>query len=116
MPGRAVRGGGAERVIESARQQWADGAARLREEAVDAERYRQLCDLVDAVVAELRRRVGQRYTVAELARAHAASDDWVRELVLDATGPRARVSVRDAALVQDAAFAAYARGARDWRP
>lgn len=117
MPGRALRGGRAARpMIDSARHQWADAAARLRDEASDGERYRQLCELADSVVAELRRRVGQRYTVGELARAHAAADDWVRELVVDAVGPESRVTVRDAALVQDAAFAIYARGALDWRP
>jgi hypothetical protein len=103
-------------VLESARHQWEDGARRLAAEAGDLARYRQLCDLVDAVIGELRRRVGQHYSLEELAGAHAAADEWVREVVLEAAPPKAHVGIRDSALVQDAAFHAYARGAGDYRP
>jgi hypothetical protein len=103
-------------VLESARQQWEEGSRRLGAEASDPVRYGQLCDLVDAVVATLRRRVGQRFTLSELASVHVGADDWVRELVADAIPEKPRVGVRDAALVADAAFAVYARGATDWAP
>jgi hypothetical protein len=103
-------------VIDSARNQWEEGRRRLMGEVADPVRYRQLCDLVDAVVDELRRRVGQSFTLLELARAHAGAEDWVREVVRDATPPKARVGIRDVALVQDAAFHAYSRGAGDYRP
>jgi hypothetical protein len=79
-------------------------------------RHGQLCDLVDAVVAALRRRVGQRFTLSDLVSVHGAADDWVRELVRDAIPEKPRVGIRDAALVEDAAFAVYARGATDWEP
>jgi hypothetical protein len=36
--------------------------------------------------------------------------------VVRATPPKSRAGLRDAALVQDAAFADYARGASDYRP
>jgi hypothetical protein len=103
-------------MLESARYQWEDGARRLAAEAGDEVRYRQLCDLVDAVVGVLRRRVGQHFSLAELAGAYGGADEWVREVVLGATPPKARVGVGDVALVQDAAFRAYARGAGDYRP
>ena len=45
-------------MLASARQQWEDGSRRLAGETGDPVRYRQLWDLVDAVVDELRRRVG----------------------------------------------------------
>ena len=40
----------------------------------------------------------------------------MRDVVVRSTPARARAGVRDAALVQDAAFAQYARGASDYRP
>jgi len=103
-------------VLESARHHWEDGARRLAAEAGDPVRYVQLCDLVELVCAELRRRIGQHFTLAELAAAHAGAEDWVRDVVREAASPAARVGIRDTALVADAAFHAYARGAGDYHP
>lgn len=103
-------------MLESARHQWEEGNRRLGAEARDPVRYGQLCDLVDAVVAALRRRVGQHFTLSELVSVHGGADDWVRELVRDAIPEKPHVGIRDAALVEDAAFAVYARGATDWEP
>ncbi len=102
-------------AVQSARQQWDDGARRLARESRDAARYRQLCDLTDAVVAELRRRVGQHYSLADLALAHRDADAWVPAVILN-EAPRAHAGLRDASLVQDAAFHTFARGAGDYRP
>jgi hypothetical protein len=104
------------RSVASARYQWEDGSRRLAAEATDAERHRQLLDLVDAVGAELRRRVGQRFSLEDLAAVHAVAEDWVREVVRETAPPRGRAGIRDVSLVQDAAFHAYARGAVDYRP
>jgi hypothetical protein len=118
VPGRPLRPG--ERrgalVLSTARHQWDEGARRLAAEQASGARYRQLAELVDAVLDELRRRVGQTYTLTELAGAYERAEDWVREVVVDSTPPRATVGVRDTALVQDAAFGSYARGATDYRP
>lgn len=103
-------------MLESARQQWEEASRRLGAESRDPVRYGQLCDLVDAVLVGLRRRVGQRFTVSELVSVHGAADDWVREIVRDAIPSKPRVGLRDAALVEDAAFAVFARGATDWEP
>ena len=127
VPGRTVRPGGIRAVtIESVRPQWEDGVRRIDATAADAPRYRELTALVDSVVDELRRRVGQTFTLAELASAYEGADDWVRDVVAreaaqEPAEPRARgearrAGVRDTALVQDAAFASYARGASDYRP
>jgi hypothetical protein len=103
-------------MLASARQQWDEGRRRLDAEGEGTARSRHLAVLVDAVLAELRRRVGQTFTLAELASAYEGSEEWVREVVVGATTPRSRAGIRDAALVQDAAFALYARGASDYRP
>jgi hypothetical protein len=103
-------------MLENARYQWDEGRRRLESEGEDTARSRHLFFLVEAVVDELRRRVGQTFTLADLAAVYQGSEDWVREVVAEATPAKARAGVRDAALVGDAAFAAYARGALDYRP
>jgi hypothetical protein len=103
-------------VIDSARQQWEDGRRRLDAEIGDPTRYRQLYGLVDAMLAELRRLLGQRFTLAELAALHAGAEDWARVLVEDVMPPEPRVGIRDVPIVVDAAFHAYARGAIDYSP
>lgn len=114
-------------MLETARYQWEEGTRRLAATRADAARYRELAALVDAVSDELRRRVGQTFTLAELATAYEGAEDWVRDVIVRATTPAvadARAesgggespSVRDTALVQDAAFGLFARGATDYRP
>ena len=101
--------------VELARQQWNDGQRRVDEtRRADARRYVRLAEQVDVVVAELRARVGQTFTLAELADAYEGADRWVRDL-LDEADPEA-APVGEAGTVADAAFAAYARGAADYRP
>lgn len=103
-------------MLDAARHQWDEGRRRLQDAGEDTARSRHLLLLVDAVVAELRKRVGQTYSLADLARAYSGSEDWVRDVVVRATPPKSRAGVRDTTLVQDAAFADYARGATDYSP
>lgn len=103
-------------MIDSARQLWDDAARRLAAEG-DPTRERQLWALVDAILDELRRRLGQRFTLAELAALHGrAAEDWARELLAESMPPEPRVGPADLTLVLDAAFHLYARGASDYRP
>jgi hypothetical protein len=103
-------------MLQAARHQWDEGLRRLDAEGEDTARSRHLWILIEEVVAELRRRVGQTFTLAELADAYEGSEDWVRDIVVRATPAKARAGLKDSALVQDAAFARYARGATDYRP
>ena len=100
--------------LELARQQWRDGHRRLEEARGDRERYHRLVESADRVVDALRRRLGQSFTLDELAAAYGAADDWVLELLEDAD-PEGRVPL-EPGTVADAAFHAYARGAVDYRP
>ena len=102
--------------LPSARHQWDEGKRRLAGEGEDTARSRHLDLLVDAVVDELRRRIGQTYTLGELAGAYEGADDWVRDIIVTSLPPRPRAGVRDAAVIQDAAFARYAPGALDYSP
>jgi hypothetical protein len=100
--------------LELARQHWQDGNRRVEAARGDRARYQRLVGEIELVVAHLRKRVGQRFTLDELARAYDGADDWVREL-LDEADPEGPVP-SEPGTVGDAAFHVYARGAADYRP
>jgi DNA-directed RNA polymerase specialized sigma subunit len=100
--------------VELARHQWEDGNRRVESARGDRRRFQQLHAEIDRVTNELRKRVGQSFTLAELADEYARADDWVRD-VLDEADPEAP-PVREAGVVVDAAFHRYARGAVDYQP
>ena len=97
-----------------ARQEWEEGSRRLEAAREDRRRYRQLLELLELVLDELRKRVGQTYTLGELVGAYAESERWGREVL------EYRAAVpgwpRDLTLVLAAAFDAYQRGAIDYEP
>ena len=100
--------------LELARQQWADGNRRVEQTRGDRARHGRLLGEVDAVSRVLRQRLGQTFTLQELADAYAGADRWAREALddVDADGRPAL----DAASATDAAFHLYARGALDYAP
>jgi hypothetical protein len=101
--------------IESARRDWEDGYRRLvaaaGREPLQADRLHGQLDLV---TDELRRRVGSTFTIADLARAYPDSERWMR-VVVEEAGARPGWA-RSLAMVGDAAFHLYARGAVDYTP
>jgi hypothetical protein len=97
-------------AVENARHQWEEGYRRLREHASDPSVYQRLLAQVDVVLDELNRRVGQTFTLAELARAYRDADRWLLEVLPPGAG------AIQVGLVEDAAFHLYARGAVDYRP
>ncbi len=100
--------------LDVARQQWEDGNRRVEAARSAPRRYAQLVSDVELVVARLRQRVGQNFSLAELAAAYDGADEWVREL-LDEAEPD-QPPPHEPGTVTDAAFHAYARGATDYRP
>lgn len=100
--------------LELARQQWADGNRRVEQARGDRARHGRLLTEVDAVSRVLRQRLGQTFTLQELADAYAGADRWARE-ALDDVDPDGRPAL-DAASATDAAFHLYARGALDYAP
>ena len=100
--------------VESARQEWQDGHARLEAHARDPVRYARLLAQVEVLTEELRRRVGQTFTLAELADIYPDAERWSRQTVTEhaaESGPP-----NDLAIVEGAAFHLYARGATDFTP
>lgn len=100
--------------VELARHQWEDGRRRIEEARSDRSRYVVLQQQVDVVVDALRKRVGQVFTLNELADAYDGADEWARTLLADAD-PEAPPTP-EAGTVADAAFHQYARGASDYAP
>jgi hypothetical protein len=100
--------------LETARHEWQSAADRVEAARDDPRRYARLLEQVEIVHDELRRRVGQIFTLEELARAYDEAERWARELVEErAPGPG---WPRDLTDVLGAAFHRYQRGAVDYEP
>jgi hypothetical protein len=100
--------------VEVARQEWEEGTRRLEAVREEERRYRQLVELLELVLDELRKRVGQTYSLRELVAAYGDSEGWAREVLEErAQGPG---WPRDLTIVLAAAFDAYQRGATDYEP
>ena len=100
--------------VTVARQEWKEGSRRLEAAREDRRRYRQLLERLELVLDELRRQLGQTYTLAELVAAYGESERWAREVLEErSTAPS---WPRDLSLVLAAAFDAYQRGAIDYEP
>ncbi len=100
--------------VETSRVEWERAFRELEAHKDDRRRYLRLLGAVDAVTQELRARVGQTFTLQELVDSYATVERWGRDAVAD----RAPYDgwPRDLALVEDAAFHVYARGALDYKP
>lgn len=97
-------------AFENAIYQWQEGERRLR--AVAAEQRALLQRIVDALVIELRRRLGGRFTAEELAQLYLGDTAWCLQLAMRMApdDPWAW----DSRVVVDAAFARYLREASDF--
>ena len=102
-----------EAVVATTRREWEEGLRSLEALADDQVLYNRLMNQVGVVIDELRRRIGETFTLGELVLAYEHSDRWSRETLEERGDPRA---YRHAALVGDAAFHLYSRGASDYRP
>jgi len=100
--------------VEVARQEWHEGTRRLEAAREDGRRYRQLVELLELVLDELRKRIGQTYTLAELVAVYGDAERWAREVLEERASTPAWP--RDLTLVLAAAFDGYQRGAVDYEP
>lgn len=101
-------------TVESARHEWENGYRRLEASRGDREAHTRLLAQVEAITAELRRRLGGTFTLTELVDTYAGAERWVRDVVSE----RAPVKnwPRTLATAEDAAFHLYQRGAVDYEP
>jgi hypothetical protein len=100
--------------VDLARLQWADGYRRIDATRGDGGGYVALMERVETVVGGLRVRIGQIFTLQQLADAYDGADDWART-ILDDADPEA-APTREPGTITDAAFYLYAQGAQDYRP
>jgi hypothetical protein len=100
--------------VELARLQWADGHRRVDAARGDGGRYPALMARVETVVSGLRVRIGQVFTLQQLADAYDGADEWAIAL-LDEADPEAPPAPEPGPIT-DAAFYLYAQGAQDYRP
>ena len=101
-------------VLEVVRSEWGDGYRRFQDLSRDRVAADRLSMQLEVVTDELRKRVGQTFTLEDLAARYAEADEWVR----DAVSERAATPgwPRTLSTVQDAAFHLYQRGAVDYTP
>ena len=100
--------------VDAARAEWKRAFDEIEAQRADPRRYRRLLAAVDAVSQELTTRVGQTFTFDELLDAYAGVERWGR-IAVEERAPYDGWP-RDVALVEDAAFYLYARGAIDFEP
>jgi hypothetical protein len=96
--------------FESALAQWEEGLRRLAE--APPEEQRMLERVTQAIEAELRRRLGGRFTAEELAALYDQGTDWTIDIAV-ATAPEDPYAW-DVRTVADAAFGRYLRSATDF--
>jgi hypothetical protein len=96
--------------FEEAEGLWRDGERRLR--AAEPGDLPALERVTEAIVDELRRRLGGAFTTTELAALYGDALDWSFEVATRAAP--GNPGAWDVATVAGAAFARYARSATDW--
>ena len=100
--------------VESARRDWEDAHRRLQEEARDPAKADALNLQVDAVGEELRKRLGGRFTLSELASEYRHAERWARDAVAEKAATSGWLGTLS--IVEGAAFLLYSRGAVDYEP
>jgi hypothetical protein len=96
--------------FENANYQWQQGERRLR--AQPPERRRVMERVTEALVAELRRRLGGRFSSDELVELYDHGTSWCQQVAMKVAPDEP--AAWDAALVADAAFSRYLREASDY--
>jgi hypothetical protein len=96
------------------REEWAEGYRRMQSEKSQPALYEQLYTQVEVLTGELRRRIGDHYTLSQLVAAYPRADDWAREAVADRAGVPGWPRTLSVAIA--AAFHLFARGAADYQP
>ena len=104
--------GAVDRVLDVVRREWEDGYRRFQDLSRDRIVADRLSAQLDVVTDELRKRVGQTFTLEQLAAAYERADEWAREAVSEHAATPGWP--RTLAIVQDAAFHLYQRGAVDY--
>jgi hypothetical protein len=101
-------------VLEVVRSEWEDGYRRFQDLSRDRIAADRLSLQLEVVTDELRRQIGQTFTLEDLANTYQRAEDWVRTAVSERAATPGWP--RTLAIVQDTAFHLYQRGAVDYMP
>ena len=101
-------------LTDTIRREWEDGHRRFNELARDPVARPRLLAQLEAVTDELRKRVGQTFTLEELAAAYSGAERWSREAIAEHAATPGWP--RTVSLVEAEAFHRYQRGALDYAP
>jgi hypothetical protein len=101
-------------ALDVVRREWEDGYRRFEAASRDPLAEGRLRAQLEVVSDELRRRIGQTFTLDELAAAYERADAWARHAVSEHAATPGWP--RTLAMVEDAAFYLYQRGAVDYAP
>jgi hypothetical protein len=99
--------------LVTTRLEWEHAYRDLEETARDPALADRVRVQLDALLAELRRRVGGTFTMGELADEYVGADRWAQDVLAEQGVPG---WPRTLTLVEGAAFHLYARGAVDYLP
>jgi hypothetical protein len=101
-------------LTETVRREWEQGHRRFEQLARDPVAGPRLLTQLEVLTDELRKRVGQTFTLDELVAAYRGAERWSREVISERAGmPN---WARTVSLVEDEAFYQYQRGAVDYVP
>lgn len=112
-PRRRLRSALVSADLVTTRLEWEHAYRDLEETARDPALADRVRVQLDALLAELRRRVGGTFTMGELADEYAGADRWAQDVLAEQGVPG---WPRTLTLVEGAAFHLYARGAVDYLP
>jgi hypothetical protein len=98
--------------VENAVFQWEEGYRRLQDVRSEPALYRALARAALAVQDELRKRLGSRFSVRELAAVYREGTDWTLDFAM--RGLPEGLGGWDPGVAADAAFYLYMRQAADF--
>jgi hypothetical protein len=101
-------------AIEISRQQWSEGYQRFVTLAAGPGARERLYLELETISDELKRRIGQTFTLVEAVELYNDSERWAPAAMAERATVRGWV--RDLAIVLDAAFHLYSRAAVDYVP
>jgi hypothetical protein len=98
--------------VENAVFQWEEGYRRLEQARSEPALHRALARAVAAVQTELHKRLGSKFSIAELAALYREETDWTLDLAMRVRPEE--ISRWDPSVAADAAFYLYMRQAADF--
>ncbi|MCW2924853.1 MAG: hypothetical protein JWM98_2257 [Thermoleophilia bacterium] len=102
-----------ESITEYARSRWEEGELRVQRCAADSHKRDVLERVVEGIMAELERNIGQVFASAELVAIQDSSEPWCTRIAHELAPDAPWAWELDT--VQNAAFHRYARRASDYR-